>query len=132
MVDSTEVPQPHKQEQHVDLPRVQTALALDRTLLAWIRTALTFIGFGFTLAKFVHDLIRKGMLNGVVPWYPRQLGFALIALGLVTLVAGAYEHYSLRKSIGAKPWSVSLTITVALLALGLSLTWCLYGELNDK
>lgn len=129
MVDSQENSQQPKPAQ-IDLPSIQTALALDRTLLAWIRTALTFIGFGFTLAKFVHDLISKGMLAGVQPWYPRQLGFALIGLGLVTLIAGGLEHYSLRKRIyKGKVWSISLSITVVLLALAVSLTWSLYGEL---
>ncbi len=131
MVDSQENPQAQNHPQ-ADLPRIQTALALDRTLLAWVRTALTLIGFGFTLAKFVHDLITKGMLAGVQPWYPRQLGFALIALGLLTLIGGGFEHFSLRKKIYSegKVWSVSLTITTILFALAVSLTWCLYGELT--
>lgn len=115
-----------------DYARLGTALALDRTLLAWIRTALTLIGFGFTLAKFVHDLLEKGVLHGVPPYYPRTVGFALMVLGLFTLVGGAVEyiHIGKRVFVGKIVLSISLGITVSLIVLGMILIVGLLSELT--
>ena len=65
-----------------ELSRTRTVLALNRTLIAWIRTSLTLIASGFTLARFVHDLIGAGTLHGIDPRYPRQLGITLLTLGI--------------------------------------------------
>jgi putative membrane protein len=61
-------------------------MAADRTLMAWVRTAIPMIGFGFTLYKFlqyIHQQKPEGLpsLDG-----PRNLGLAFIGLGLVSLV----------------------------------------------
>jgi putative membrane protein len=39
-----------------ELAIVRTREAADRTLLAWIRTSLALIGFGFTANKVISDL----------------------------------------------------------------------------
>lgn len=115
----------------IEFTRIRTALALDRTLLAWDRTALTLIGFGFTLAKFVHDLIAKGVLHGVQPGYPRQVGFALMGIGVITLFAGAYEYFRLGKGVRKANvfCSASFLVTVSLIVLGLYLIVSLLCEL---
>jgi putative membrane protein len=117
-----------------ELSAIGAELALERTLLAWIRTALTFIGFGFTLAKFVHDMISQGMLRGVNPEYPRQLGFTLMALGIVSLIGAAGEYVQTRKRIrmgtGLRRWSMSLAITVFLAIVCLLLMVNIFFELK--
>jgi putative membrane protein len=105
----------------LDLAYLRTMLALDRTLLSWVRTSLTLFGFGFTLARFVRDMALKGMLNGISPEVPRCDGLALMALGMITLMGGAYEYVrrvkAIRTDTSKKLWSVSLTVTVALAIL---------------
>lgn len=111
-----------------------TALALDRTLLAWVRTALTLTAFGFTLARVVHDFIASGVLHGVPPSYPRQLGFALMALGVVSLIGGAFEYIQIGKQIGSKGriWSSAFLLTVTITIVSGWLTVGLMIELSGQ
>lgn len=101
---------------------IRTTLALDRTLLAWVRTSLTLIGFGFTLARFVHDMMNKGSLAGVQVTYPRQIGLGLMAMGVATLVGGAWEYITMRKKLvgefAGPRLSVSLIVAILLALLG--------------
>ena len=78
----------------VDDPRV--FLAAERTFLAWIRTSLALMGFGFLIARFVL-LIREAepgsMLNrpghlAISPW----LGFAMICFGVAFCVVSLVRH----------------------------------------
>jgi putative membrane protein len=57
---------------------LRTRASLERTLLSWIRTAVSLIGFGFTIVQFFH---RVPELPGANPAYhpdaPWYLGLAL-------------------------------------------------------
>lgn len=112
---------------------LNTILALDRTLLAWVRTSITLVGFGFTLAKFVHELVSKNVLQGISPTYPRHVGFALMFLGLGTLIGGAFEYVTLGRKIHGQALrlSVSLAVTLVLLVLSVMLLMSILGELNN-
>lgn len=116
----------------IDLAKVNNALALDRTLFAAIRTALSLTGFGFTLAKCVHDMIRNGTFHGVKSSYPRDIGLALMGLGLATLIGGVFEHVRLGRRIHDTGfvWSISLIVAVGLILLALMLIWNLLTEVT--
>ena len=65
-------------------------LAAGRTLLAWIRTSIALMGFGFVVARFGLFLQRLQFLEHV-PTAPshgisRWFGAALIVAGIVTIV----------------------------------------------
>ena len=69
----------------------RTSVAFDRTMMSVVRTSLSLIGFGFTLFQVFHSLINK--MPGVIPNHaPRNLGLALIALGVLLLVLGLVNH----------------------------------------
>jgi putative membrane protein len=67
--------------------------AAERTLLAWVRTALTLMAFGFVIARFglflrlVHLQAGEAASSGVAP----LLGAAMIWLGVVALAGGSLQ-----------------------------------------
>jgi putative membrane protein len=71
-------------------------LAAERTLLAWIRTGLALMGFGFVVARFGLFLEQLQIMgraatersHGLSLW----LGTALIAAGAIVNVAAAWRH----------------------------------------
>lgn len=86
MVTVSELPDAHD-------PRV--LLAEERSNLAWLRTALGVMGFGFVLAKF--DLFLKivsaqptGLV--IVRHLPYWLGASMVLLGAVISVLIGWEH----------------------------------------
>ncbi len=101
-----------------ELAQTNTLLALDRTLLAWIRTSLSFNAFGFTLARFIHDLVVHGTLHNMKATFPRNLGVTLMILGIAGLFCGAFDYWRtlrrLRNTINHPPWSTSMVLALAL------------------
>ena len=66
-------------------------LASHRTLLAYIRTALSFAGLGFAVGKF-----------GVNPHQARvagYLGSAMVLVGLGFAIVGLVQHHALLRSL---------------------------------
>jgi putative membrane protein len=74
-------------------------LAAERTFLAWIRTGLALMGFGFVVARFGLFLqaLQIGQSNlQVKPYGPSfWFGTALIVLGVVVNLVCARNHYRL-------------------------------------
>jgi putative membrane protein len=73
---------------------LRTRLSLERTLMSWIRTAVSLIGFGFTIVQFfqrMNDL--PGALPGRHPTAPRDLGLALIGCGVTALLVSIWQYH---------------------------------------
>ena len=74
-------------------------LAEERTFLAWIRTGLTLMGFGFVVARFglfleVMQITRGGSAaqpHGLSPWF----GTAFIAVGVAMNLLSIRRHLRL-------------------------------------
>lgn len=132
LAETTDAPQ--KRDLGTELARSRTLLAMDRTLLAWVRTSLSLIAFGFTLAKFVHDLISTGHVHGMDVHYPRHLGVLLMVLGIGGLLGGAAEHYfavkRLKKDFEISAWSTSLTVATVVAVIAIFLMVNLLSDLN--
>jgi putative membrane protein len=71
-------------------------LAAERTFLAWIRTGLALMGFGFVVARFGLFLQEIHVVAPNVPAPPHGLsiwfGNALIATGVVMDIFAAWHH----------------------------------------
>lgn len=108
-------------------PRVP--LAAERTFLAWVRTGLALMGFGFVVARFglflrewaaaQHATVSSG--NGLSLW----LGLSLVVLGIVLNVASLvrYRRYLKRLAEGVIPEprpSLETLVAVALTAIGVA------------
>jgi len=101
-----------------EAPISTTELAYERTTMAWIRTAISLISFGFTIYKFF-DLFKKEEAAPHGIFGPRRLALSMIGLGLFSLVAAVAQRWSDNRRIpGARSIRHSLaTIVAALVGL---------------
>src|SRR5262245_8909515 len=72
---------------------MRTRMSLERTLMSWIRTAVTLIGFGFTIFQFLSKLNdTPGVTPATHPHAPWIFGMALIGTGTVGLAIAIIEY----------------------------------------
>ena len=120
-------------------PRVY--FAAERTLLAWVRTGLAMMAFGFVAARFGLFLREIAAVQGMPP--PRQQGFSvwagvsLVVLGVVVNLCAAVKHWHtvrrLEKGQQLRFHLLSLGVIVALLLVlvGLMMAVYLFYGLNS-
>jgi len=78
---------------------LRTRLAIERTLMAWVRTSVSLIGFGFVIVQFFERLdTMAGARPGRFDEAPRYLGLGLIACGILALVISTWQY---RRAISA-------------------------------
>ena len=100
--------------------------AVERTLMAWIRTSLALIGFGFTIAQFFEFLRTDKLVVVTGPmgtvWGPVAVGRFLVGMGILALVLSVVHHRqtinSLRRHGLGKRHDLSLFIAALLGLLG--------------
>ncbi|MCE5241471.1 DUF202 domain-containing protein [bacterium] len=102
---------------------MRTRLALERTLDAWVRTALSMITFGFTIYRFLQQMQERMPAPPDRPHAARHVGLALAAIGTLGLTAALCQHVKAYEQLGLhvlrRPVSVSLVIGCCIALLGL-------------
>lgn len=87
---------------------LRTVMALQRTLLAGVRTSVSLIGFGFTVAQFFQKL--QGNMPGhfrlIGPELPRNMGLTLILAGIVSLGVFTWQYHSGVAHLRRPPYDV--------------------------
>lgn len=106
-------------------------LAAERTFLAWIRTGLALMGFGFVVARFGLFLraLQAGQPNLPVQSYGLSFWFGttLILLGVIVNVLSARHHACLVQDLREggtgfnRPSSLAIVVALILAAVGLAM-----------
>ena len=114
-------------------PRV--FFAAERTLLAWVRTGLTIMAFGFVVARFglfLRLLAAQHLAGGPVGVAPHDLsnvvGIGLVVVGTACMILGAYQHQTYVKTLPpadiprshSAVYPISLALLLALLGVVLA------------
>jgi putative membrane protein len=72
---------------------IRTRLALEQTLMSWVRTATTLIGFGFAIVEFFDHLSATGGIGPArYPQMSRFLGLALVGAGVLGLLVALQQY----------------------------------------
>lgn len=72
---------------------LRTRMSLERTMMAWVRTGIGLVGFGFTIVQFFERFGRmKGVAPASHPFAVRYVGLVLIGAGIVALSLSAYQY----------------------------------------
>jgi putative membrane protein len=110
-------------------PRVR--FAAERTLLAWIRTGLAFMGFGFVVARFGLFLREIAVARQATPAHSYGLslwiGTGLVVLGIAVTLLAAAQHWRVlqrldrREDFIAPRWSLGLVVSLLLAILGIAI-----------
>jgi putative membrane protein len=111
---------------------IRTRLSLERTMMSWVRTAVSLIGFGFAIVQFFERLQQfTGARPAQVPNAAQYLGLALISSGVLALVISIWQYWwtirylwggSFASIAGLKPDRMqSPVLAVAVLLIGIGL-----------
>lgn len=76
---------------------IRTRLAVERTMMAYLRTSVSLIGFGFGIVQFLNSY--RQLAGGTPARFPHAhwyLGLALIFCGILAAVVAVWEY---RKTI---------------------------------
>jgi putative membrane protein len=105
----------------VDDPRIY--LAAERTFLAWVRTSVALMGFGFLIARFAFWIREYAAVEGGAPTAPTHssispwLGFGMVVVGVYVCVTAAIRHReyvrALKDGITNPPLNLTSSLSIA-------------------
>ncbi len=109
-------------------------LAAERTLLAWIRTGLAMMGFGFVVARFGLFLQQIQVIEGSPSAQPTGLslwfGTLLIAAGVMVNAFAGWRHVHLVRELdrgkGSRSHAATQAVAVAFFLALVGLAMAIY------
>lgn len=92
-------PEPHL-DANTRLGVERTYLSHERTLMAWIRTSVSLIGFGFSIQQFFRVARANKPPDELIG--PYEFGFLMMVIGLVALSLAVIQNRADLKSMDAR------------------------------
>jgi putative membrane protein len=85
---------------------IRTRLSVERTMMAWLRTATALIGFGFAIVQYLSQLRQASETRATfLPEAPRYLGLSLIGAGVVALFISIWQYRWGLRYLSSEPFS---------------------------
>lgn len=73
---------------------LRTRLSVERTMMSWVRTAVSLIGFGFAIVQFFERLRQSpDTTSAYFPEAPKYLGLSLIGCGIMALFVSIWQYW---------------------------------------
>jgi putative membrane protein len=121
---------------------LQARMAVERTLLAWVRTAVSLIVFGFAIVQFFEAQLKT---PGVAPpWRPggaRFVGVSLVGIGTLAMTLATVQYLAILRFLHGEPFRriagfqgvphfrAGLSVALVLTAVGAITLWELITRL---
>ncbi|MDQ2651464.1 MAG: DUF202 domain-containing protein [Chloroflexota bacterium] len=91
---------------------IRSDLSNLRTLLSWARTAVSMIGFGFTIYNFYDGVFQDVGGSERMHLAARNLGVALVLAGTLGMLIGAWNYWTINQYLERSP--VAMTVSRSL------------------
>ena len=112
-----------------ELAKERNREASDRTLMAWIRTSISLIAFGFAIAQ-TYEYVETGYTETYgksldTLHTPLFFGIGFMVLGMIAIVAGVVQYRRILRRIGSddftyvEMWPMPKVVAIALLVVGI-------------
>ncbi len=110
---------------------IRSDLSNLRTLLSWARTAVSMVGFGFTIYNFYDGILQDAGGGERMHDAARNLGLGLVLAGTVAMLIGIWNFWSINQYLKQSPvaltvsrslhwrWLYAYVVSVVLLLIGL-------------
>ncbi len=117
---------------------IRDHLANERTFLAWIRTSIALMGFGFVIVKFAvfvrEMVIVLGDKAPVMPkTYSAQIGVGMVVFGAITALLGYISFKNTERKIQTQVYSATnslqLWVTIIIILVSAVLVYFLLPNL---
>ena len=94
-------------------------LANERTFLAWIRTSIAIMAFGFVVVKFTLFIRQLSLVTGTkmvlpVRGYSQIIGILLVVLGGLMSLLAYFRYRGIQKQLMANRFFPSFMLTLLL------------------
>ena len=116
-----------------EAPRPTDTLANERTFLAYARTALAFVGFGFVIARFslfAREFAVAARVRMPAPVESAAFGTTMAVAGIGCAAYGAYRYVATARALRRHtnrpmPDGAAIVIAAGIAAVGAVVTWTL-------
>lgn len=121
----SELPEKEPYNLNNELAKERTRAAADRTLMAWIRTSLSLIGFGFGIPTIVKTIESMRIGRHINPHhFTNGIGLAFISIGVFAMYSALKDHRRILRQIQSDRYTYESSahaerVGIALLLVGL-------------